>query len=203
MKILCVGKNYVGHVSEFDGKLPEEPLFFMKPETALTTRNRPFFLPDFSDEIDYEAEIVLHINKVGKHIQEKFAHTYYDAIGLGIDFTARDVQRRCRERGEPWEICKSFDGSAAISKFISKEQFADLSNLNFSLYLNDVLVQKGNTRDMIFSFDKIVSFVSRYATLKTGDLIFTGTPAGIGPVHFNDRLTGFIEEEKMLEFRIK
>ena len=203
MKILCVGKNYVGHVSEFDGKLPEEPLFFMKPETALTTRNRPFFLPDFSDEIDYEAEIVLHINKVGKHIQEKFAHTYYDAIGLGIDFTARDVQRRCRERGEPWEICKSFDGSAAISKFISKEQFADLSNLNFSLYLNDVLVQKGNTRDMIFSFDKIVSFVSHYATLKTGDLIFTGTPAGIGPVHFNDRLTGFIEEEKMLEFRIK
>lgn len=203
MKILCVGKNYLEHIREFDGDAPEEPLFFMKPETALTTRNRPFFLPDFSNEIHYEAEIVLRINKVGKHIQEKFAHTYYDAIGLGIDFTARDVQRRCREQGIPWEICKSFDGSAAISKFISKEKFADLSDLNFSLYLNDVLVQKGNTRDMIFSFDKIISFVSRYATLKTGDLIFTGTPAGVGPVHFNDRLTGFIEEEKMLDFRIK
>ncbi|MCQ2286193.1 MAG: fumarylacetoacetate hydrolase family protein [Bacteroidales bacterium] len=203
MKIICVGKNYKGHIREFDNRFPEVPLFFMKPDTALTVRNRPFFLPDFAQQVDYEVELLLRICKVGKYIQEKFAHTYYDAIGLGVDFTARDIQTQCREKGEPWEMCKSFDGSAAVSKFVPKSQFPDLNNINFHLLLNEKLVQQGNTSDMLFGFDRIVSYVSQFVTLKMGDIIFTGTPAGIGPVAINDRLQGFIENEKFFDFRVK
>ncbi|MBP5711247.1 MAG: fumarylacetoacetate hydrolase family protein [Bacteroidales bacterium] len=203
MKIICVGKNYLGHIREFDGAVPEAPIFFLKPDTALTVRNRPFFLPDFAKRFDYEVEILLRICKVGKCIQERFAHTYYDAIGLGIDFTARDVQSRCREKGEPWEICKGFDGSAVVSRFVHKSNFPDLSNLEFSLTLNGETVQHGNTADMIFNFDRIISYVSQFITLKMGDIIFTGTPAGIGAVKINDRLQGFIGNEKFLDFRVK
>ena len=203
MKIICVGKNYLGHIREFDGAVPEAPIFFLKPDTALTVRNRPFFLPDFAKRFDYEVEILLRICKVGKCIQERFAHTYYDSIGLGIDFTARDVQSRCREKGEPWEICKGFDGSAVVSRFVHKSNFPDLANLEFSLTLNGETVQQGNTADMIFNFDRIISYVSQFITLKMGDIIFTGTPAGIGAVKINDRLQGFIGNEKFLDFRVK
>ena len=203
MKIICVGKNYIGHVKEFGGTVPTAPLFFLKPDTALTVRNRPFFLPDHLGRVDYEVEILIRICKVGKCIQERFAHTYYDSIGLGIDFTARDVQSRCREKGEPWEIRKGFDGSAAVSKFVPKTHFTDINNLNFSLLLNGETVQQGNTADMVFNFDKIISHISQFITLKMGDIIFTGTPAGIGAVNINDRLQGFIEDEKFLDFRIK
>ena len=203
MKIICVGKNYLGHIREFDGAVPEAPIFFLKPDTALTVRNRPFFLPDFAKRFDYEVEILLRICKVGKCIQERFAHTYYDSIGLGIYFTARDVQSRCREKGEPWEICKGFDGSAVVSRFVHKSNFPDLANLEFSLTLNGETVQQGNTADMIFNFDRIISYVSQFITLKMGDIIFTGTPAGIGAVKINDRLQGFIGNEKFLDFRVK
>lgn len=203
MKIICIGKNYLGHVRELGGNVPESPIFFLKPDTALTVRNRPFFLPDFAQRFDYETEILIRICKVGKCIQEKFAHTYYDSVGLGIDFTARDVQQRCRQNGEPWEICKGFDGSAAVSKFVAKEHFPDMLNLDFRLCVNDKVVQQGNTANMIFNFDRIISYVSQFITLKMGDIIFTGTPEGIGPVNINDRLQGFIGDEKFLDFRIK
>jgi 2-keto-4-pentenoate hydratase/2-oxohepta-3-ene-1,7-dioic acid hydratase in catechol pathway len=173
----------------------------MKPETSLLRDNKPFFLPDFSSRIDYETEIVLRISKMGKNISEKFADRYYDAIGLGIDFTARDLQNEFKANGTPWELCKAFDNSAPISQFLPKEDF-NLSNLNFSLNINGETVQKGNTKEMIFSPEKIISFVSRFFTLKTGDLIFTGTPVGVGPVKIGDHLEGFIEDQKLLDFSI-
>ena len=203
MKIICVGKNYLKHIQELDRKRPSEPVFFLKPDSSVIIRNRPFFLPDFSEEIHHEVELLFRICKVGKCIQPKFAHNYYDAIGLGIDFTARDLQRKCVAEGNPWEIAKAFDGSAIISKFVEKEHFADLGNLDFKLMLNDQCVQHGNSRDMLFSIDEIISYVSQYMTLKTGDIIFTGTPEGVGKVAINDRLQGFIGEEKFLDFKIK
>lgn len=203
MKIICIGKNYLNHIRELDRKQPSEPVFFMKPDSSIIIRNRPFFLPDFSEEIHYEAELIFRICKVGKCIQPKFAHTYYDAIGLGIDFTARDLQRKCVADGNPWEIAKAFDGSAVISKFVEKEHFTELTNLDFRLMLNDNCVQHGNSKDMLFSIDEIISYVSRFMTLKTGDIIFTGTPEGVGKVAINDRLQGFIGEEKFLDFKIK
>ncbi len=203
MKIICVGKNYLKHIQELDRQRPTEPVFFLKPDSSIIIRNRPFFLPDFSEEIHHEVELLFRICKVGKCIQPKFAHTYYDAIGLGIDFTARDLQRKCVAEGNPWEIAKAFDGSAVISKFVEKEHFGDLKSLDFKLMLNDHCVQHGNSADMLFSIDEIICHVSKFMTLKIGDIIFTGTPEGVGKVAINDRLQGFIGEEKFLDFKIK
>jgi acylpyruvate hydrolase len=203
MKIICIGKNYAAHAKEMKSELPSEPLFFMKPDTALIIRNQPFFLPDFSEEIHHEVELVIKINKVGKNIEEKFAHKYYQEIGIGIDFTARDLQAKCKEKGHPWEIAKAFDGSAPLGDFVNKEKLPKVNNIGFHLNINGKTVQEGNTRDLLFSFDQIISYVSRFITLKKGDLIFTGTPEGVGPVHTNDRLEAFIGEEKLLELQVK
>ncbi|MFN2395145.1 MAG: fumarylacetoacetate hydrolase family protein [Bacteroidales bacterium] len=203
MKIICIGRNYVEHAQELNNPVPADPVFFMKPETALIRAGMPFFYPDFSNDIHYEVELVLYICKVGKHIQEKFAHTYYDKIGIGIDFTARDVQKICKQKGLPWEVAKAFDGSAPVSKFIPKKEFADLYDINFSLTRNEELVQKGNSGMMIFNFEKIIAYISRFVTLKMGDLIFTGTPAGVGSVIKEDKLKAFIGEKKMLDIIIK
>lgn len=203
MKIICIGRNYLPHIQELGHKVPTEPTFFLKPESAMVIRNRPFFLPDFSQQVEYEVELIYRINKVGKYIQEKYAHTYYDAIGLGIDFTARDLQRNCIENGNPWEIAKAFDGSAVMSQFIDKEEFDNLNNLDFHLDLNGKTVQSGNSSEMIFTIDKIISYVSQFMTLKMGDVIYTGTPKGVGKVAINDRLEGWIGERKLLNFRVK
>lgn len=203
MKIICIGRNYVEHAKELNNPLPKVPIFFMKPESALLQKNFPFFYPEFSNDIHYETEIVLKIKKVGKHIQEKFAHTYFDEIGIGIDLTARDLQNNCKQKGLPWEIAKAFDGSAPLGKFVDKKKFADINNLNFSLKINGEERQVGNTKNMIFSFDHIISYVSQFLTLKMGDLIFTGTPAGVGPIKIDDTFEAFIEGEKMLDLNIK
>lgn len=203
MKIICIGRNYLPHIQELGHKVPTEPTFFLKPESAMVIRNRPFFLPDFSQQVEYEVELIYRINKVGKYIQEKYAHTYYDAIGLGIDFTARDLQRNCIANGNPWEIAKAFDGSAVMSQFIDKEEFENLNNLDFHLDLNGKTVQSGNSSEMIFTIDKIISYVSQFMTLKMGDVIYTGTPKGVGKVAINDRLEGWIGERKLLNFRVK
>ena len=203
MKIICIGRNYVDHAKEMNNQVLNEPLFFLKPDTALLIRNRPFFYPDFSENIHYEVELVLKINKVGKHIQEKFAHTYYNEIGIGIDFTARDIQKKCIEKGMPWEIAKGFDFSAPLGDFIKKKNFNSTKDINFHLDKNGITLQTGNSRDMIFSFEQIISYVSRFITLKIGDLIFTGTPAGVGPVYQNDLLEAYIEGQKLLWCRVK
>lgn len=203
MKIICIGRNYLPHIKELGHQVPTEPSFFLKPETAMIVRNRPFFLPDFSNQVEYEVELLVRINKVGKCIQEKFAHTYYDEIGLGIDFTARDLQKQCIENGNPWEIAKAFDGSAVISEFVDKQQFENIENINFHLDLNGNTVQVGNSSEMLFSIDKIISYVSQFITLKIGDIIFTGTPKGVGKVAINDTLEGWIENQKLLNFRVK
>jgi len=203
MKIICIGRNYVAHARELNNPLPAEPVFFMKPDTAIITRNRPFFYPEVSTNIHYEVELVFRINKNGRHIQEKFANTYYDEIGIGIDFTARDIQQKCKEKGLPWEPAKAFDGSAPISKFIPLNRFPDKSNIQFHLLKNDDKVQDGNSGLMIFNIDKIISYVSKFVTLKMGDLIYTGTPAGVGQVAIGDKLEAYIEGEKMLKCDIK
>ena len=203
MKIICIGRNYVEHARELNNPLPEAPVFFMKPDTSLVIRNRPFFYPEFSKDIHYETELVIKISKNGKHIQEKFAHTYYDEIGLGIDFTARDIQSKCKEKGLPWEVAKAFDHSAPISKFIKLDELQHKDDIRFHLELNGVKVQDGSSTLMIFSVDHIISYLSQFVTLKMGDLIFTGTPAGVGPVKINDHLVGYIEDKKMLDFRVK
>ncbi len=181
----------------------KEPVIFMKPDTALLKDGKPFFLPDFSDDVHYETELVVKINRLGKNIGERFAHRYYDEITVGIDFTARDLQRKQKELGLPWEIAKGFDNSAAIGGFISKEEVADIQNVNFHLEINNETVQQGNTSEMIYPVDKIIAYISRFFTLKIGDLIFTGTPAGIGPVAIDDHLVGYLEERKLLDFRVK
>ena len=204
MKIFAIGWNYPDHNKELSfNELPKEPTFFMKAETALLKENKPFFYPDFSQQIEYEVEIVIRIDKLGKGIDEQFANRYYSEIGLGIDFTARDLQKKQRESGGPWEICKSFDNSAPISHFLPVSKFENVQDVSFRLDLNGQTVQKGNTAEMIFSVDKIISYLSRYFMLKTGDLIFTGTPVGVGPVHIGDRLQGYIEDELMFDFLIK
>ncbi len=203
MKIICIGRNYVEHAKELKNPLPDQPVFFLKPDTSLVIRNRPFFYPDFSNDIHYETELVIKIDKNGKHIQEKFAHTYYSQIGLGIDFTARDIQQKCKEKGLPWEIAKGFDNSAPISKLIGIEELNDQKNIQFHLELNGEIVQEGSSLDMIFSFDTIISYLSQFITLKMGDLIYTGTPAGVGPVKIGDHLVGYLEDKKMLDFRVK
>lgn len=203
MKIICIGLNYKSHIQELKCETPEQPLFFLKPETSMILRNRPFFLPDFSNDIHYEVELLVKINKVGKFIQKRFAHTYYDEIGLGIDFTARDIQQEAMAKGLPWELSKAFDGSAIIGNFLPKSQFPNLQNINFHLQKNEQIVQKGNSADMLFDIDDIIAYVSQFITLKIGDIIFTGTPVGVGRVEINDRLQGFIEEQKMFDFRVK
>ncbi|MDX9696626.1 MAG: fumarylacetoacetate hydrolase family protein [Bacteroidales bacterium] len=203
MKIICIGRNYIDHAKELNNPVPIEPIFFLKPDTALIRNNQPFFYPDFSNDIHYEVEIVVKFDKVGKNIAEKFAHRYYSEIGIGIDFTARDLQNKCKEKGLPWEIAKSFDGAAPISKFIKLADIGDIKSLDFKLELNGQIVQQGNTRDMIFSVDKLIQHVSRFFTIKIGDLMFTGTPAGVGPVKIGDRLTAYIGDKKMLDFQIK
>lgn len=203
MKIICIGRNYAEHAKEMNSAVPEVPMFFMKADTSLLRPGTPFFYPNFSSDIHFECELVVKINKVGKNIATKFAHKYYDEIGLGIDFTARDLQQKCKEKGHPWEIAKSFEGSAAISKqFIPKGEL-DLDNIEFSLNLNDNTVQNGSSSDMIFSIDEIISYISKFMTLKKGDLIYTGTPSGVGPVQIGDVLYGKIGDRDMFEVRIK
>ncbi len=202
MKIICIGRNYLDHISELNNDIPTEPIFFMKQENALCKKNQPFFLPDFSEEIHYEAELVIKIAKVGKTIPKKYALDFIDSITVGIDFTARDLQRKCIEQGLPWEISKAFDFSAPMGTFIPISNFADLKNIHFSLLKNDVLVQSGCSGDMIFFFDEIIHYISQYRTLKTGDVIFTGTPKGIGRVEKGDYLDVFLENEKLLHKKI-
>lgn len=205
MKIFAVGMNYIQHNKELDGALytPEEPVVFTKADSALLKAHKPFFVPDFMGRIDYETELVVRICRLGKTIPERFAHRYYDAVTVGIDFTARDVQQRLRAAGQPWELSKGFDGSAAIGDWVGKERFLDVQSLRFHLNINGQTVQEGYTGDMLFSIDHIVAYISRYFTLKTGDLIFTGTPVGVGPVHIDDHIEGYLEESKVLEFNCK
>lgn len=204
MKILCIGRNYVDHAKELNNPVPENPVFFLKPDTALLRRNRPFYYPDFSEDIHYECELVVKINKLGKNIQKKFAQTYYEEIGIGIDFTARDLQANSKKKGLPWEIAKAFDNSAPLSmEFIHKSEFKNINSIGFRLDKNGETVQQGNSGDMIFDIDDLVVYLSRFFTLKTGDLIFTGTPAGVGPVQIGDKLEAFIGDKLMLTTRIK
>jgi acylpyruvate hydrolase len=203
MKIICIGRNYAEHAKEMNSPLPSEPVFFLKPDTALIKDNEAFYYPDFSDEIHHEVELVIKINKAGKNIGLEFAHKYYDEIGIGIDFTARDIQAKCKEKGLPWEKAKAFDGSAPLGKFINKKEIMNLSDINFHLDINGTTIQRGNTSDLLFSFDKIISYISCFITLKTGDLIFTGTPQGVGPIKIGDRLEAFIEKHQLLDFQIK
>lgn len=203
MKIICIGRNYSEHARELGNAIPEEPVFFLKPDSAMLINNQPFFYPDFSRDIHYETELVLKISRIGKNIEEKFAFKYYDEVGIGIDFTARDIQEECKKKGLPWEKAKGFDGSAAIGKFLPVNNFPDLKNIHFHGTLNGNTVQEGNSGNMLFSFDAIISYISKFFTLKIGDLVFTGTPAGVGPVKIDDTLECFIEGEKLLEVRIK
>ena len=202
MKIICIGRNYAKHIKELANERPENPVVFLKPDSAILPRKNPFFIPPFSNDIHYEVEVLVKINKVGKYIESKFAHKYYDEIGLGIDMTARDVQQQCKEKGLPWEKAKAFDGSAIIGEFYPKEEF-DLGNLKFQLLKNDQVVQDGNTNEMLWKTDELIAYVSQYFTLKKGDIIFTGTPAGVGRVDANDVLTGTIEDKQAFQIRIK
>ena len=203
MKIICIGRNYVNHAKELGNAIPSEPVFFLKPDTAIPPKGHPFFIPDFTSNVHYEVELVIKINRLGKHIEEDFAHKYYQEIGLGIDFTARDVQEEVKAKGLPWEKAKGFDGSAVISRsFIPKEEL-DLNNIDFTLEKNGDTVQVGNSKDMLFNFDKIIAYISQFYTLKIGDLIYTGTPAGVGQVNNGDILKGFIGTQKMFEVKVR
>jgi 2-keto-4-pentenoate hydratase/2-oxohepta-3-ene-1,7-dioic acid hydratase in catechol pathway len=204
MRIFAIGRNYAEHIKELNNERPDEPVIFTKPDTAILRNNAPFYYPDFSNDIHHEVELVLRICKEGKNIQEKFANKYYDSIGIGIDFTARDLQQKAKEKGLPWDIAKGFNGSAPISdKFIPVTDFSNLKDINFSLQIDGVVKQQGNTSLMLFPFDYIIAYLSRFFTLRTGDLIFTGTPKGVGPVVVGNKLSAFIEDEKLLEFEIK
>jgi len=203
MKILAIGRNYAEHIAELKNERPDEPVIFSKPDTALLKNNAPFYYPEFSNDIHHEVEIVLKISKEGKNIQEKFAYKYFEEIAIGIDFTARDLQQKAKDKGLPWTIAKGFNGSAPVSEFISLSDIPDIHNLNFSLEVNDVLKQQGNTNMMLFSFNYILCYLSKFFTLKKGDLIFTGTPKGVGPVAVGNKLKAYIEDKKLLEFEIK
>lgn len=205
MKIFAVGMNYAQHNKELDGTLykPETPVIFTKADSALLKDRKPFFIPDHLGQIDYEAELVVRICKLGKTVPERFAHRYYDAVTVGIDFTARELQKKLREAGQPWDLCKGFDGAAALGEWVSKEKFRDVQAMHFHLDINGQTVQEGRTSDMIFSIDYIVSYISQFFTLKTGDIIYTGTPVGVGPVHIDDHLEGYVEDRKVLEFNCK
>lgn len=203
MKIICIGRNYVAHARELNNEVPDKPVFFMKPDSALVTSNRPFFYPEFSSDVHHELEVVIRINRLGRSIEEQYAGRYYSELALGLDFTARDLQAEQKKKGLPWEIAKGFDYSAPISEFFPLEKYGDIHNLSFRLDLNGKTVQDGSTSLMIFSFEKIIAYVSRFMTLKTGDLIFTGTPAGVGPVAINDRLEAYLEGDKLMDFPVK
>ena len=203
MKIIAVGRNYVEHIQELNNEQPDDPVIFLKPETAIIHRNAPFFYPDFSTDVHHEVEVLVKINRVGKNIEERFAHKYYNEVGLGIDFTARDLQGKLKAKGLPWELAKAFNGSAPVSEFIPKTEFADLQNLNFALTVNGETRQQGNTSLMLFKLDYLISFVSRFFLLQKGDIIFTGTPKGVGPVHIGDQLVGTLEGREMLNFGVR
>jgi len=203
MKILAIGRNYADHIKELNNERPDEPVIFSKPDTAILRNNDPFYYPDFSRDIHYEVEILVKIEKVGKNIQPKFAPNYYQEIGIGIDFTARDLQQKAKEKGLPWDIAKGFNGSAPISPFVPISDYPDLKNLNFSLKVNGEYRQQGNTSMMLFDIDYMIAYLSRFFTLKKGDIIFTGTPKGVGPVKIGDKLEAFIEDQKMLDFEVK
>ena len=202
MKIIAIGRNYAAHIAELNNEKPAAPVIFLKPDTAILRNNDPFYYPEFSKDIHYEVEILLKIHKKGKYIAKQFAHKYYDEIGVGIDFTARDLQNQCKAKGLPWEIAKGFNGAAPISDFLPQSGF-DLSNLDFSLKQNGVIKQKGNTSLMLYTFDQIIAYASQFFTLKKGDIIFTGTPAGVGPVAVGDKLEAYIQDKKRLEVEIK
>ncbi len=204
MKIICIGRNYAEHIKELNHERPENPLFFIKPDSAILQRGQPFFYPDFSTEIDYELEVVVRINRLGKNIQPKFAYKYYNEVALGIDFTARDLQRQAINKGNPWTMAKGFDDSAVVSEFVPLSEVGKgIQELNFELRKNDTMVQHGYTGNMIFGIDELIAYVSRFMTLKIGDYIFTGTPAGVGSIQIGDVLEGFLENQPMLKCRIK
>lgn len=205
MKIIAIGMNYSLHCKELHDNepLPQEPVVFMKPDSALLKDSKPFFIPDFCEQIDYETELVVRISRLGKNIATRFAHRYYDAVTVGIDFTARDLQKKLRAGALPWELCKSFDNSAAIGDFVPVDEFADIQRVGFYLNIDGKTVQKGNTQDMLFHIDTLIAYISRFMTLKIGDLIFTGTPAGIGPVKIGNHLEGYLEDKKVLDFYIR
>ena len=203
MKLICIGRNYSNHIAELQNEKPTEPVVFLKPDTAILLKKQPFFVPDFSKNVQHEVEVLVKINRVGKYIASEFAHKYYDQIGLGIDFTARDLQQTLKQKGLPWEKAKAFDGSAVIGKWVSKRQFENLNNMSFSLKKNDTIVQSGNTKDMLWNIDGIISYVSQFFTLKIGDIIFTGTPSGVGPVQANDSISGYIENEEFFNIKVK
>jgi len=203
MKIICIGRNYTKHIEELQNERPDEPVVFLKPDSAVLLKQHPFVIPEFSDDIHHEVEILVRINKVGKYIDAKFAHNYYDEIGLGIDFTARDLQAKLKEKGLPWEKAKAFDGSAVIGNFLSKNDFQSTENINFELMNNGISVQKGNTSYMLWKIDELISYVSQFFTLKIGDILFTGTPEGVAKVKPNDILEGFIEDKKLFRIQVK
>ena len=204
MKIICVGWNYPKHNAEMNREeRPQQPTIFMKPDSALLRENRPFFIPSFSNQIEHEVELVVRINRLGRNIAPRFAHRYYSEVALGVDFTARDLQNQCKQLGAPWEISKAFDNSAVVSDFISLEEFSNIQDIHFSLQKNGQIQQQGHTKDMLFSVDNLIAYISQFFTLKIGDLIFTGTPAGVSPVAINDRLTGYIEDKMMFDFLVK
>ena len=203
MKIICIGRNYTDHIEELENERPTDPVVFMKPDTSILLKKQPFFIPDFSDDVHHEVEVLVKITRIGKHIDRKFAHKYYDQIGLGIDFTARDIQKKLKEKGLPWEKAKAFDGAAVIGKFVDKEKFENINAINFSLKNNDILVQKGNTSLMLWKIDALIEYISKYFTLKIGDVIFTGTPSGVAKIQPNDVLTGFLEGEENFKIKIK
>jgi len=203
MKIICVGRNYTDHIQELKSATPTEPVLFLKPDTSILLKRQPFFIPEFSNDVHHEVELLVRINKIGKHIDKKFAHKYYDEIGLGIDFTARDLQAELKKNGLPWEKAKAFDGAAVIGKFINKQEIGDIDNLGFRLEVNGNIVQKGNTNLMLWKIDALIENISKYFTLKIGDVIFTGTPSGVGKVVAEDKLTGYIEDQEMFSIRVK
>lgn len=203
MKLICIGRNYTDHIKELENEKPTDPVVFLKPDTAILLKKQPFFIPDFSNDVHHEVEILVKINKVGKYIDKKFAHKYYDQIGLGIDFTARDLQAQLKAKGLPWEKAKAFDGAAVVGNWVDKQQFKDVNNLSFTLEKNGEVVQKGNTNLMLWKIDEIIEYVSKYFTLKIGDIIFTGTPSGVGKVIANDKLDGFLENKQMFSITVK
>ncbi len=203
MKIICVGRNYAAHIEELDNERPKDPVLFLKPDTAILLKKQPFFIPEFSDDVHYEVEVLVKIKKIGKHINRKFAHKYYDEIGLGIDFTARDLQANLKKKGLPWEKAKAFDGAAVIGNFIPKKNFESVNNISFRLEKNDEIVQQASTALMLWKIDELIEYISKYFTLKIGDIIFTGTPSGVGKVHPEDKLTGFIEGTEVFSIKVK
>jgi len=203
MKLICIGRNYAKHIAELQNERPNDPVVFLKPDSAILLKQHPFVIPEFSNDIHHEVEILVKIKKLGKYIDQKFASKYYDEIGLGIDFTARDLQAEMKEKGLPWEKAKAFDGSAVIGNWLPKERFDDVNNINFRLKKNGAIVQEGNTNTMLWKIDELISYVSQFFTLKIGDIIFTGTPAGVGSVAINDKLSGFIEDEQLFAINIK